>query len=528
MVDNAGAPPAPWAFGQSRSFWMIRRSEARIEPESGTAAPYPGLASLGTRDGARLLLNLESLPGLVSVAGPLERCSSVLASIAAELATNGWSDRMTVTLVGFGAELAALSPTRVRHVEDVAGMIEVMEAETRQRRNALRSAGQSDVLTGRTSSGENHQWAPHVVLIGTRPTEAEAEQLAALAVGAHQSGIGYLATAADEELPGSVWQFEVTADGGLKAPLMGLELNAQLLPADECAAVVELFEDPGPEPSDGHGAARRGFQVDLSDKGRPAVYARLMGPYEVVGLEPPEPQRSEMLYEALALLLLHREGVHPRVLASALWPKGVTVDVRGALIDRLRAWLGEEPDGSPRLTADEHGRLRLSASVVSDIDVLRTLHRIATGQSGAKLPAAERRRHLTDALDLARGPVLAQRPAGRYEWLVHELAPAQQPLIVAETGLALAAEYLEQGRADGALQAVRSALRVAPADERLWQELLRAAHATGDEAEVKESVEWVTQQSRRLHGIERGLPPRTRALIDELVVARRTPGAASG
>lgn len=525
LVENAGEPPAPWAVGQSPTFWTIRRSQARAEPESATAAPYPGLVSLGTRGDARLLLNIESVPGLVSVAGPRERCSAVLASVAAELATNGWSDRMTVTLVGFGAELVALSPTRVRHVEDVAGMIEVMEAETQQRRNALRSAGQRDVLSGRTSSYGNHHWAPHIVLIGTAPTDAEAERIAALAVGAHRSGIGYMATA-DEQLPSAVWEFEVTANGDLKAPLMGLELKAQLLPADECASVVELFAVAVPDSSEGE--PRPGFQVDLSDQGRPAVYARLMGSYEIIGLDPPDEDRSELLHEALALLLLHREGVHPRVLASALWPKGVTADVRDAVMGRLRDWLGEEPDGSPRLSADEQGRLKLSVSVVSDIDVLRTLHHMATGQRGSDLSAAERCRRLSDALALARGPVLAQRSVGRYEWLTHELVPVQQPLIVAETGLALAAEYLELGKADSALHAVRSALRVAPADERLWEELVRTAHATGDESQLKESVGWVTQQSHGLHGKERGLPPRTQALIDELVPARRAPGAASG
>ncbi|CAM5688511.1 Cyclic dehypoxanthine futalosine synthase [Streptomyces hirsutus] len=61
------------------------------------------------------------------------------------------------------------------------------------------------------------------------------------------------------------------------------------------------------------------------------------------------------------------------MLSSALWPRGVTDDVREALLDRLRAWLGTDPDGTPRLGTDRTGRLTLAQSVVSDLDVLRSL-----------------------------------------------------------------------------------------------------------------------------------------------------------
>ena len=61
--------------------------------EPGSTAPYPGLASLGTLDDSRLLLNLEAVPGIVSLTGAPADREAVLASLAAELATNGWSDR---------------------------------------------------------------------------------------------------------------------------------------------------------------------------------------------------------------------------------------------------------------------------------------------------------------------------------------------------------------------------------------------------------------------------------------------------
>ncbi|BFO14318.1 hypothetical protein SHKM778_07060 [Streptomyces sp. KM77-8] len=62
-------------------------------------------------DDSRLLLNLESVPGLVSLSGAEADRAAVFASVAAELATNGWSDRMTITLVGFGEDLTRSRPT---------------------------------------------------------------------------------------------------------------------------------------------------------------------------------------------------------------------------------------------------------------------------------------------------------------------------------------------------------------------------------------------------------------------------------
>ncbi|MGW8380250.1 hypothetical protein [Streptomyces sp. ODS28] len=559
LAQEAGDPPRPWTFGQSPSFWSVERArlaEAESEsaegtsggpagtaaawrpdasdPEEETTAPYPGLVSLGRRDDARLLLNLEAVPGLVSVTGGAEQRQDVLASVAAELATSGWADRMAVTLVGFGEELTALAPTRVNHVADLPGLLDAMEAETERRRGSLRTAGRSTVLTGRTASpGGQQQWAPHLVLIGTEPGEAEAERLAALAAGADALGIGYLVATGRTELPGAVWEFEVTGDHTLKAPLMGLELEGQLLPSRLRTAVAELFAsadahaqpDPGPGSGGGTAGADAGprFRVDLSDRGRPDVYVRLMGPYEIIGLDEPEGARSVLLREALALLLLKREGVHPRVLASALWPKGVTADVRDALIERLTRWLGNGADGTPRLRTDDDGRLVLLESVVSDWDVLRTLHHGATGERGAKLSPALRHRQLSDALDLARGPLLSERPEGRYGWLAHELADSQQPLLVAEIGLELAAEHTGQDRPERAAEAVRGALRAAPGDERLWHELLRTEHATGDPERLDEAMEWITEQNRALHGPGRGLPARTQALLEELAPAK--PGA---
>ncbi|MFJ4514260.1 BTAD domain-containing putative transcriptional regulator [Streptomyces sp. NPDC088816] len=522
LAQPAGKPPAPWQTGQDETFWVLGHADAERYEDADTAAPFPGLVSLGTMDDSRLLLNLEAVPGIVSLSGRAADRAAVFASVAAELATDGWSDRMTVTLVGFGQDLTPLAPNRLRHLDGIEALLETMEAETRQRRGALGAAGHDSVLTGRTGPAQHTRWAPHLVLLAAQPSPEEALRLAELASGASRLGIGYLVGTDSAELPGAAWEMEITGEGRLLAPLLGLELDAQMLPSAEQQAVVELFVEADPENGPDGPAPTPPFLVDITEQGRPAVYARLVGPYEIIGLDTPDDERSALLHEALALLLLHREGVHPRVLSSALWPRGVTDDVRDALVERLRSWLGTDPDGTPRLRTDDTGRLTLAKSVVSDLDVLRSLYHEATQGKGADSRAV-RGRLLTDALVVVRGPLLADRPEGRYRWLTHEIVDAQLPLIVADIGLALSSFHLEKDRADKAIEALDAALRTAPADERLWNELLRATHATGDTARLQALAADLVGRAGA-----RGLPPRTEALLDELLPPWRTAVAAAG
>ncbi|WP_239096259.1 bacterial transcriptional activator domain-containing protein, partial [Streptomyces sp. SID11385] len=541
LAEPAGPPPAPWTHGEDETFWRLEGRELPVlsgesddsagpADEEPQAAPYPGLVSLGAHDGSRLLLNLEAVPGLVSLSGAPADRQAVLSSVAAELATNGWSDRMTVTLVGFGADLVPLAPSRLRPLDDVAALLDVMEAETASRRAGLGAAGADSVLTGRTGPAQNAGWAAHLVLLAAEPDAGQAARLAELAGDAARLGIGYLVGVGSDQLPGAAWEMEITPEGRLLAPLLGLELDAQLLPAPQHAAVARLFaaadafgggggDDDPAGPAVAH---RPPFLVDISEQGRPSVYARLVGRYELMGLDAPDDERGPLLREALALLLLHREGVHPRVLASALWPRGVGDDVREATVARLRDWLGTGEDGTPRLREDATGRLVLDASVVSDLDVLRSLYHEATSGRGAD-DRAVRGRLLTDALGLVRGPLLAERPTGRYGWLAHEIVDAQLPLLVADIGLALATFHLERDRAPQAAEALERALVSAGTDERLWNELLRAVHATGDEPRLRAlAAEFANRSGAR------GLPPRTAALLDELLPGAGDLGGAPG
>ena len=126
----------------------------------------------------------------------------------------------------------------------------------------------------------------------------------------------------------------------------------------------------------------------------------------------------------------------------------------------------------------------LAKSVVSDLDVLRSLYHEATQGKGVNSRAV-RGRLLTDALVLVRGPLLADRPAGA----VRAGSPTRSSMPNCRcssptSGSPSPQFHLEKERAEKAIEALNASLNSAPADERLWNELLRATHATGDAARL--------------------------------------------
>ncbi|CAM5726855.1 Bacterial transcriptional activator domain-containing protein OS=Streptomyces fumanus OX=67302 GN=GCM10018772_60810 PE=4 SV=1 [Streptomyces fumanus] len=83
--------------------------------------------------------------------------------------------------------------------------------------------------------------------------------------------------------------------------------------------MVDLFAaaDPGSGPDGGPGNSPP-FLVDISEEGLRLRRTRAWSARTRSSGLTPRTDRGAQLHEALALLLLHREGVHPRVLASAL------------------------------------------------------------------------------------------------------------------------------------------------------------------------------------------------------------------
>ncbi|NUR86251.1 MAG: hypothetical protein HOY71_19390, partial [Nonomuraea sp.] len=242
----------------------------------------------------------------------------------------------------------------------------------------------------------------------------------------------------------------------------------------------------------------------------PTIEIRTLGPIEVVGAEALEEGRQSLATELLVYLATHPGGVHPVVLGGVLWPRGVQAMVRDATIARVADWLGKDEDGEPHLFADDAGRLRLGPGVRTDWALFRELVRRSHGDPTARAVLLDR------ALGLVRGPLLFGRPPGRYAWLAADELEYDVAAGVADAAHRLCEIRLADGDPDGAVAAVRAALLLAADDEGLWRDLLKATHATGDQARLRAVVDGLDRRSAS-HPYGGGMAPETEALIDELL-----------
>jgi len=510
-------PPGPWQPVDGGQVWRLPVAAAVALDAGGALAPYPGLVSLGMNDTGRIMVDLEVAHGLIAVRGPADTVRSALGALAVELVTNRWSDRMRVTLVGFGEGLDLIAPDRVVLAATLEEALPELERRGAELEGQLSAWGLDSVLTGRSVMHNADAWAPHYLIMGVPPTPEQAERLLTVARTRQRTALG-LVVAGD--VPGASWAWDLTEDGQLRAGVLGFEVAAQLLPAQQYAAVVSLFRDSGGDapltpPSVGEAPA-----AHLRPGAPVAVEVGLLGSAVVSAPGPVEPERLAQATELVAYLAAHPFGVHPNVLAGALWPRGVTTEVRDAAVGRVRRWLGTDHAGQANLVTDPDGRLRLGPDVGVDWRVFRGLVARA-GQGGDAATAAE---HFQRALSLVRGQVLDGRDAGRYGWLAADDFSYEVTALVADTAHSLSALRLSWGDAEGAMAAARAGLRLAFDDEMLWRDLLRGAHATGQEQVLRAVVDEVSARVA-LDEVMPRMAPETEALIDELFPSWRSSAA---
>ena len=507
-------PPAPWRAVDGGQVWrMTAASAASLEP-GGALAPYPGLVSLGMNDTGRVMADLEVAHGLIAVRGPADMVRAVLAALAVELVTSRWSDRMRVTLVGFGSGLENIAPDRVTVAATLDEALPGLERRSAELTHELSARGIDSVLTGRSAGRDPDTWAPHYLIMAEPPSPEQAERLVALARTRQRTALGFVVAG---DVPGASWTWDVTQDGRLRTGVLGFDLTAQLLPAAQYEAVVALFGGSGgdaPVSPPGAGAVP---PAHLLPGTRAAVEVGLLGPVAVSAPGSIEPERLALATELVVYLATHPGGVHPNVLAAALWPRGAPPEVREAALARASAWLGTDVTGQPNLATDPGGRLRLGPGVRVDWRVFGAL----VAQAGAAGAAVG---HLEQALSLVRGQLLDGRDPARYAWLATDDFGYEATALVADTAHRLSALRLAWQDADGAMAAARDGLRLAFEDELLWRDLLKGAHATGDEDVLRAVVSEISARAALDEVLPR-LSPETEALIDELLPSWRSSAA---
>jgi hypothetical protein len=507
-------PPSPWAAAQDGEVWYLPVTGRALDRgQSGpTLAPFPGLVSVGTDATGRVLVDLEASYGLIAISGPRPRVQEALAAMAVELATNRWSDRMELVLVGFGDELRLLAPDRVTARATLAEALPLLEERAARVGGALAATGLDSVLTGRARGIEPAAFAPCYLISAMPPDDDERGRLLALARTRHQNAAGYVIAG---DVPGASWTWQISGDGRLRADLLGIDVTAQLLPVAQYAAVVELFrsalaqpavplEPPDPEAA----------PPAVLHPGPAAVEIQILGQALVQAPGSIEPERVALASEIVIYLATHPAGVHLNVLTGAIWPRGVTPEVRDAALGRVTDWLGADTFGRPLLKHADDGRLRLSKQVRVDWDAFRALVAQAPG------PDRDAADYLATALELVHGQFLEGRGLGRYTWLATDDLEYEVTAQVADVAHRLCQLRLAAGDPSAAMEACRAGLRLAFNDELLWRDLLIAAHATGNELLLRSVVDEVSARAA-LDDLMPKLAPETEALIDEILPAWR-------
>jgi len=523
-------PPRPWQAADGGQVWRLPyAATAGLDlPDPAALAPYPGLVSLGTNSSGRILVDLEVAHGLIAVRGPRPVVQAALSALAVELVTNRWSDRMKVTLVGFGEGLTDLSPERTRVVSTLDEVLPELEKHAARVRDAMAAAGVESVLTGRSRTSDAELWAPHYLIMGVPPTPAQAERLLALARSRYRMAAGYVIAG---DVRGATWTWDLSPDGRLKAGLLGFDLEAQLLPPEQYAAMIKLFRAASAGADVPIAALTPGVfgsapAAQLVPGSAMPVEVSLLGQVAVTAPGPVEPDRLALATELVVYLAAHPDGVHPNVLTGAVWPRGVTGEVRDAALSRVHAWLGTDEAGQPNLLTDASGRLRLGPGARVDWQVFRAWFArasqadptTAVGDPVAEAEALQR------ALALVRGQFLDGRDPSRYAWLATDDIEYEVTAAIADAAHRLAELRLAAGEPDAAMDAARAGLRLAFNDEMGWRDLLTAAHATGQEHVLRGVVSEISARVA-LDEVMPRMAPETEALIDELLPSWRTSAA---
>lgn len=432
--------PRPWRARREGRIWVLARDAVVTAPDEPTRVGT-GLVTLGRDErGTDVLIDLSLVDGDVAVNGAPTMAAEVIAALALELCINPWSARIRVTGVGLPRALHELCGRRLERADDLAA--------------ALGAPEPADVLTGR-----RRRSGPRRVVLAVGRQEA---------VSPHSRETVLVRTGG-----GARWRIEVDTAGMARVEPLDVGVRVTRATEHDLACLRELFA-----------SERGGGRPDAPDPRPPATTAALrsapvrvqvLGPATVMAPGAVEPERLPLLTEAVACLALNREGLHPRVLASMIWPLGVTGDVVTASIERLRVWLGDDETGAARLREDEEGRLVLGPDVVVDWDVLRTL-----AAAARRAPRAEELRLLQEALRLVRGRVCEGAEPGRYAWLARLRTAHDSEALITDSALRVAA-LLGRDDPEGAAAAIAVGLGVVELDQRLWQADLRLAAMRGHE-----------------------------------------------
>jgi DNA-binding SARP family transcriptional activator len=472
----------------------------------------PGLLTAGTAaDGGYLLIDLEYLR-VTTLDGPADLADLVLSTAAAELTTSqlaGWYD---LVLAGFG-ELEPVDG-RATSCATLAEALDLLAAKAVALRRRLGGADRADIRRCRLAEPGDEDWALTLLVSRLAPTSDQLAMLADLA--ADPGGIAALVAGGADVPEGhpAPASFRLRRDpaqpGGIAGHIspLHLDVSPQPLSRADYDALASLFQTaadlrdvapdeppydgsswpPAPEliglqeppPEDAPAEESAGTpagQPACDDPGRePALRIGVLGTFTVNGAPAAlQPAQSQLI---LALALNGRDGLSNAQLCYLLGadpdhPK--PSDSLRQLIVRTRRQLGRAADGQvwiEHLGAGQYALHRDAKFDWSDFEELS--ERGIAGRDPGRL---------REALALVRGKPFT----GCYHWWLDIAFTETVRAQIVDTAELLAELELRVGDPSASARAARTGLAADVAAEQLWRALMRAEHAAGNLAGVREA-----------------------------------------
>jgi hypothetical protein len=514
---------APWRGDPGGRTWSVRRSQATaVTIPAGRLSPLPGLVAigLGAHD-VETMIDVESTAGVVSISGDLEVARDIAVGLGLGLATNRWSDRPRVTFVGFADDLAPLAPDSIRHYDDLEAVFETVDAARRRQHSACAAGGFESVRAARLVDHDARMWAPEFVVVSGVPSEADVRRLQDIARDP-RNAVGVIIVGDIVEAP---VRLVASSEGRLWCGPLGIDVAAHRMSAESYRDALSVFDAKFATSTSDRLASDADLAAPIVDpdslditKDVP-VQIRTLGQVSVEAPGEVEEDRRALLTEIIVYLALHPEGIHPNVLTAAIWPRGVSDDLRDSALAQAATWLGTDDDGTPRLQIAGDGTWSLShAGIRFDWEVFRALaNRSARGSDAIG--------DLELALTLVRGGAWTELPTGRYSWLAYETVEADVRVAVVAVARKLASLTAEAGNPLRARNALQAGLRTAPACEEIWRDALALADTFAGRADVRAVADDMYDAIAH-HGSPRGAQAETDALVDELLPGYRRSTAA--
>ncbi len=514
---------SPWHGDAGGRTWTFRRTDiGRVQLSGDPLSPFPGLVALGENASrVETLIDVESVPGILSLSGDPHVAREIAIAMGLGLATNPWSDSPRVTFVGFADDLSAVAPEAIRHYDDLSAVLTRVDAARRRQQSACAANGYATVAAGRIADPDRRLWAPDFVVLSGVPSAEDLGRLEALSSDPRHA-VGVIVVG---DVPGAAVRLVAAETGQIWCGPLGIDLTAHRMTPDTYRDLLAVYDEQvargdagavaAPEAAPARAAAVPNLELSVPQP----VEVTVMGRVSVSAPGEQDPERLELLTEIVVYLALHPDGVHPNVLSAAIWPRGVGDDVRELALTAAARWTGTDEHGEPRLAVDHEGRWRLSQSGVRlDWDAFRALVNRST-QAGF-----DARVELTNASSLVTGPAFSEAPSHRYGWLVYESTETDVTVAAVAVARRLAALAARFDDPIGARTALMAGLRAAPSCEDLWRDALRLASRFATRADVTAVADDLYAAVRR-HGSPRGAEPETDALVDELLPGYRRSAA---